>query len=66
MVTLMTFVACLVAAWVVAPTAALQVYVAPLCDFDVPPPCGADANPGTEAKPFASLHKARDALRLAP
>jgi hypothetical protein len=41
--------------------------VAPLCDFDVPPPCGSDANHDgrTEDKPFATLHKARDTLRLA-
>jgi hypothetical protein len=40
-----------------APVSAVTVYVAP---------DGDDGNPGTQAKPFATVERARDALRAAP
>ena len=41
---------------------ALVAFAASAADFYVAPD-GSDANPGTSAKPFASLERARDAVR---
>ena len=51
---LLAWLACLLAPAVALPAAGTTLYVAP---------GGSDANPGTEAQPFATIEKARQAVR---